>query len=355
MALRTIDFDFDLPESLIAQHPVTPRDSARLLHVAGNTLSDHVVTDLPHFLKEGDVMVFNDTKVIPARLMGHRHDITGGKVEILLHQFLPQENDHVYWNAFARPAKRLKTGDTLFFADDFYAIVQHKNDDGTIRVSFPYTYSHFLTLLQQYGQMPLPPYIKRAEGPTQNDSTQYQTIYARANGAVAAPTAGLHFTPALLQKITDMGVHIVHVTLHVGAGTFLPVKADYLHDHTMHAEWGEISPDTAAVINTAKKEGRRIVAVGTTSLRLLESAAQSNGVVQDFCAETRIFIYPGYQFNIVDVLMTNFHLPKSTLFMLVSAFCGQDEMRAAYAHAIQNGYRFFSYGDSSLLERKKTD
>ncbi len=349
--LRTDDFDFDLPEDRIAQAPVEPRDSAKLLRVTPAGISDHAVHHLPDFLRAGDLMIFNDTKVIPARLMGSRHDEHGGKVEILLHQSLPAEDGFMPWNAFARPAKRLKIGETVWFAPDFHAIVQQKNDDGTVRVGFPYAAEQFFTLLHQYGQMPLPPYIKREDGPDAQDATNYQTVYARAPGAVAAPTAGLHFTPALLKALKDKGVDTAHVTLHVGAGTFLPVKADLLTDHKMHAEWGELTPDVGDKINRAKAEGRRIVAVGTTSLRLLESAAKADGTIQPFCDETRIFIYPGYQFKIVDVLMTNFHLPKSTLFMLVSAFCGMDRMKAAYQHAIDTGYRFFSYGDSSLLER----
>lgn len=346
--LRTDDFDFDLPEDRIAQSPVEPRDSAKLLHVTPAGLSDHTVTDLPGFLRAGDVMVFNDTKVIPARLMGKRGE---GKTEILLHQALPAQDGMVVWNAFARPAKRLKIGDRIDFAPDFFCTLLDKNEDGTVRVGFAENTDAFFTKLHQHGMMPLPPYIKR-EAAQEADKTSYQTVYARAPGAVAAPTAGLHFTPGLLQALKDKGVEFAHVTLHVGAGTFLPVKVDVLKDHKMHAEWGEVSADVATQINAAKKAGHRIVAVGTTSLRLLESAAQDDGTIAPFCDETRIFIYPGYSFKLVDVLMTNFHLPKSTLFMLVSAFAGMETMKAAYAHAIKNSYRFFSYGDSSLLERQ---
>ena len=342
--MRTDDFDFDLPEPLIAQHPADQRDASRLLRVTADAITDHRVRDLCDFLKPGDIMVFNDTRVIPARLIGRRGD---AKVEILLHRMIPDGR----WHAFAKPAKRLKENDTIQFADDFSAHFDRKLEDGTVIVSFAESGAALFDKLKQHGHMPLPPYIKRED--TKQDASQYQTVYAARDGAVAAPTAGLHFTPDLLSRIDAMGVHRVSVTLHVGAGTFLPVKADDIRDHQMHAEWAEIRQETADAINAARAQGGRLVCVGTTSLRVIESAADEAGVVHPFCADTSIFIYPGYRFKAVDVLMTNFHLPKSTLFMLVSAFCGLDRMKQAYRHAIDHEYRFFSYGDSSILERAR--
>ncbi len=342
--LRTDDFDFDLPNELIAQQAIEPRDHARLLHILPTVFRDHHIYDLPDLLRPDDLLVMNDTKVIPARLYGKRGDVA---VEILLHK---QQPDHS-WYAFARPGKRLRAGDRILFAPDFAAEVLEKKADGQILMRFLVPDNQLLDLLHKYGEPPLPPYIKRDVGAAKQDSDRYQTVYAAKAGAVAAPTAGLHFTPELLQRLRDKGIQHVKVTLHVGAGTFLPVKADYLKDHVMHAEWGEVSPEAAATINAARAAGRRIVAVGTTSLRLLESAADEHSVLHPFNSDTSIFIYPGYKFKIVDALLTNFHLPKSTLFMLVSAFAGLSHMQEAYAYAIKHKYRFYSYGDATLLEK----
>ncbi|MDP9127060.1 MAG: tRNA preQ1(34) S-adenosylmethionine ribosyltransferase-isomerase QueA [Pseudomonadota bacterium] len=340
----TKDFAFALPESRIAQAPVVPRDHARLLHVGEHGLADKHVYDLPALLRAGDMLVLNDTKVIPARLLGQRG---GVHVELLLHK---RETDAT-WLAFARPGKRLRVGDVITFAPGFQAKILQKREGGEVLVLFSVPDNELFGWLQKYGEPPLPPYIKRGKGQALADVTSYQTIYAAREGAVAAPTAGLHFTPQLFEQLTLRGVERVAVTLHVGAGTFLPVKTETLRDHVMHAERGEIGAEAAALINAARREKRRIVAVGTTSLRLLEAAADPNGDVRPFQGETDIFIAPGYRFRAVDALVTNFHLPKSTLFMLVCAFAGTARMRNAYAHALDNGYRFYSYGDTSLLER----
>ena len=337
------DFDFELPKERIALYPAEPRDSARMLVVGeGGELSDEGVRDLLHHLKAGDVLVMNDTRVIPARLKGKRGD---AKIEVTLHK----RNDPNTWAAFARPAKKLRVGDEVNF-DGLLADVVEKRDAGEVILRFKA--DDAMSAIEGVGEMPLPPYIasQRIEG--DNDKSTYQTVYAREKGAVAAPTAGLHFTPEMLDAIRAMGVEIVFLTLHVGAGTFLPVKVDDVKDHKMHAEWGEITPQNAEKLNKARSDGGRIVAVGTTSLRLLESAATDDGVVHPFKDDTDIFITPGYRFKAVDLLMTNFHLPKSTLFMLVAAFAGFDAMKAAYAHAIDNDYRFYSYGDASLLYPK---
>jgi S-adenosylmethionine:tRNA ribosyltransferase-isomerase len=342
--LRTDDFDFALPDSLIAQQAVEPRDHARLLQVRpGQGCADRHVYDLPDLLQPGDVIVMNNTKVIPARLFGQRGEV---KVELLLHK---PEGEH--WLAFAKPGKRLKICQTITIGPDFSAEILEKREGGEVLLRFACLGHEFMDLLQHYGQIPLPPYIKRPEGASSADISRYQTVYAQHEGSVAAPTAGLHFTPDLIQKLKSKGIEIHYLTLHVGAGTFLPVKVESLKDHVMHAEWGEISAATATALTAAKQAGRRIVAVGTTSMRLLETAARNDGSVVPFIGETSIFIYPGYHFKLVDLLMTNFHLPKSTLFMLVSAFSGLETMQAAYAHAIAQGYRFYSYGDSSLLEK----
>ena len=343
-AWRTDDFDFTLPPELIAQSAVEPRDHARLLHVAQGWFRDHRVYDLPNLLREGDVLVVNNTKVIPARLYGMRGAV---RAELLLHKKQALRE----WLAFARPGKRLRVGDNIIFGDDFAAEVIAKNDDGQILVQFNVADDAVIPMLQQYGEPPLPPYIKRAEGAARQDQARYQTIYAAHEGAVAAPTAGLHFTPELFAALEASRITCHTVTLHVGAGTFQPVKVDRLSDHVMHAEWGQVTADVAAALTAAKREGRRIVAVGTTSLRLLESAADEQGVIHPFAADTGIFIAPGYRFRAVDALMTNFHLPKSTLFMLVCAFAGYDRMRQAYDYAIAGGYRFYSFGDTTLLER----
>ncbi|MDX1975699.1 MAG: tRNA preQ1(34) S-adenosylmethionine ribosyltransferase-isomerase QueA [Rickettsiales bacterium] len=340
--MKTDLFDFHLPESLVATHPVTPRDSAKMLCVTP-AIRDASVKDLPQFLRPGDVLVLNDTRVIPARLFGRRKE---AQIEILLHKKL----GGLSWQVFAKPAKKLKAGDRIDFAEDFVAEVKDKNADGQVIILFAGDEAAFFEKLARYGHMPLPPYIARED--SHADTQDYQTIYARHAGAVAAPTAGLHFTPELMQAVEAAGVQCVYVTLHVGGGTFLPVKADDTDQHVMHSEWAHISAETAALINNAKQQGGRIIAVGTTSLRVLESAADEQGILQPYSAETDIFITPGYRFKIVDRLMTNFHLPKSTLFMLVSAFAGLAEMQAAYAHAIASGYRFYSYGDACLLYRK---
>ncbi|MGB0748358.1 MAG: tRNA preQ1(34) S-adenosylmethionine ribosyltransferase-isomerase QueA [Magnetospiraceae bacterium] len=340
-------FDFPLPEDRIAQFPASPRDSARLLTVGPGGLADRQVRDLPGLLAPGDMLVFNDTRVIPARLTGTRG---AAKISLTLHK---RVNDHMWW-AFAKPAKRLKVDDTVIFAADFAADVLEKGTDGQVLLGFTVSGADLWAALETHGIMPLPPYIKRPQGGDNRDRDSYQTLFAEKEGAVAAPTAGLHFTPALMAALEDRGILTARITLHVGAGTFLPVKADRVGDHKMHAEWGEISADTAAAVNKARAAGGRIVSVGTTSLRLLESAADDTGHLAPFSGETDIFITPGYRFKIVDRLMTNFHLPRSTLFMLVSAFSGLAPMKAAYAHAIAAEYRFYSYGDACLLEREAT-
>ncbi len=345
--MRVDLFDFDLPPDLIAERPMEPREAARLLHV-GQDLADRHIRDLPALLGPQDLLVFNDTRVIPARLHGMRDAVA---VEILLHQRM----DLNRWRAFAKPGKRLKPGQCITFSAGFAARVADKEDDGQVILAFededgaPLAGEALVARLEAHGEMPLPPYIRRAQDA--RDKQDYQTIFAAKDGAVAAPTAGLHFTPGLMEAIRATGATVELITLHVGAGTFLPVKADDTADHKMHWELGELSPDTAQRINAHRAAGGRLVAVGTTSLRLLESAAAEDGTLHPFSDATNLFITPGYRFRAVDRLFTNFHLPKSTLFMLVSAFSGLDRMRAAYAHAIAGRYRFFSYGDACLLER----
>jgi len=339
--MKVDDFDFELPRECVAERPARPRDSARLLEVRPDGLGDHRVSDLPGLLRPGDMLVFNDTRVIPARLAGRRG---GAKVEVTLHK----RESSGCWRAFARPARKLGAGDRIDFADGLAAAVAEKGEDGEVTLDFGIGDAALFAALEAQGAMPLPPYIKRAE-PDPEDRADYQTVYARRPGAVAAPTAGLHFTDRLLRALDARGVATVFVTLHVGAGTFLPVKAERVEDHRMHAEWGEVGEVAAGAIDTARGQGGRIVAVGTTSLRLLESAAAEDGTVRPFAGETDIFIAPGYRFRAVDLLLTNFHLPRSTLFMLVAAFSGLARMRAAYAHAIEAGYRFYSYGDACLL------
>ena len=317
--LKTSDFDFALPPARIAQMPLEPRDSARLLHVTAGALSDRRITDLVDLLHADDLLVMNDTRVIPARLFGHRGTVS---VETLLHKKIAPRT----WTAFARPGKRLKIGDTVTFAENFFAEILRKHESGEVDLRFSASDVELMSLLLQHGAPPLPPYIKKTPEDARLEQTRYQTVYARHDGAVAAPTAGLHFTPELLTRLADKGVEMTKVTLHVGAGTFSPVKADYIKDHVMHSEWGQIDTATADQIVTAKQAGRRIIAVGTTSLRLLESAA-ADGTVRPFSGETDIFITPGYRFKAVDALLTNFHLPKSTLFMLVCAFMGIECMR----------------------------
>ena len=351
--MRVSEFDFDLPEDRIALHPAEPRDSARMLVVRpGEPPLDRHVVDLLDILEPGDVLVVNDTKVLPAELRGTR--IRGGNrsaVSFNLHKRV----DARTWRAFARPAKRLHVLDRLELGDDgsLLATVAGKGATGEVTLEFDLGGAALDEAVKSHGAMPLPPYIEAKRGAEERDKTDYQTVYATVDGAVAAPTAGLHFTQGLMQKLHDKGIGIERVTLHVGAGTFLPMKVDDTEDHVMHAEWGELTEAVVHRLEAAKGKGGRIVAVGTTSLRLLETAARTTGRLQPFIGETDIFITPGFRFRAVDLLMTNFHLPKSTLFMLVSAFAGLDVMKAAYAHAIQAGYRFYSYGDSSLLVRQE--
>lgn len=354
--MRVDEFDFDLPPENIALRPANPRDSARLLVLDSDAaLTDDQVSNLADFLNEGDVLVFNDTKVIPAQLEGHRAprspEFPAAKVSVTLHMRI----DGSTWDAFIRPAKKVKVGDKLTFANGdnvLEANVAERGDAGEVRLMFPMDAAQLDKALFAVGHIPLPPYIASKRPEDEKDHQDYQTIYAREDGAVAAPTAGLHFTDALFEKLDEKGISRQFVTLHVGAGTFLPVKADDTQDHKMHFETGTISAEVAAALNTARENGKRIVAVGTTSLRLLESAAGDDGTLESFHGSTDIFITPGYRFKLVDVLMTNFHLPRSTLMMLVSAFSGLETMRHAYQHAIQSGYRFYSYGDSSLLFRQ---
>ena len=342
--MRLADFDFDLPPDRIAQHPARPRDAARLLHVARDGFADRMIRDLPTLLRPGDVLVANDTRVIPAQLTARRGD---ARIGITLNQ--PRANGS--WHALARNARRLHVGDELRFngSSGLRATVVERDADGGVVLSFNQHDVEFAVALRHAGALALPPYIARPTGPLPEDSDDYQTIFAQHDGAVAAPTAGLHFTPALLDALARRGVQRVTVTLHVGAGTFLPVRIDDIAQHHMHAERGEITPQAAAAINAAQ----RVVAVGTTSLRLLESAASHDGCVPPFSGDTTLFIVPDYRFRAVDLLLTNFHLPRSTLLMLVCAFAGIERMRGAYDHAIEAGYRFYSYGDACLLEPAK--
>jgi S-adenosylmethionine:tRNA ribosyltransferase-isomerase len=340
--MRVDAFDFELPPERIAQRPVEPRDQARLLRVASHGMADHRVRDLPDLLSPGDLLVFNDTRVVPARLIGRRGEAT---VSITLHQSLALDS----WLVFAKPGKRLRVGDHVRFADDFSAEVLEKRPAGDILLRFDRGGAALMTALHEHGRIPLPPYIRGGVA-DDRDLTDYQTLFAREEGAVAAPTAALHFTDGLIAALKARGVESALLTLHVGAGTFLPVKVDDTDDHVMHEELGILTAETADRINRTRAAGGRIVAVGTTSLRLLESAAGPDGTLKPFEGGTRLFITPGYRFKAVDRLMTNFHLPKSTLFMLVSAFAGLARMRAAYEHASRTGYRFYSYGDSSLLD-----
>ncbi len=350
--MKTADFDFDLPQDRIALRPAEPRDSARLLIVREGGLADHVMRDLPDFLRPGDALVFNDTRVIPARLTGVRQRIgeEGQTLSVDVEATLHHRDAPGVWSAFMKPGKRIKPGDRIVF-QSLAATVEAKSDDGLITLRFDASGPALDAAIRDVGVMPLPPYIAAKRPEDDRDRSDYQTVFAEHDGSVAAPTAGLHFTPGLLDAIRAKGVSTHAVTLHVGAGTFLPVKAEDTADHQMHSEWGEVSSDTVAALNAARASGGRIVCVGTTSLRLLESAATPDGLIQPFHGDTAIFITPGYAFRAADVLMTNFHLPKSTLFMLVSAFAGLETMKAAYAHAVATGYRFYSYGDGSLLFR----
>ncbi|MGB3490242.1 MAG: tRNA preQ1(34) S-adenosylmethionine ribosyltransferase-isomerase QueA [Xanthobacteraceae bacterium] len=353
--MRTDLFDFELPPESIALRPAHPRDAARLLVVQpGAALQDRRVSDLAQVLRPGDQLVVNDTKVIPAQLAGRR---IGRDAEPRIEATLIKRLDGSRWQALVKPAKKLIEGDTIRFGNEgrvcllghLDAQVEAKGDNGEVTLTFSFHGPTLDQAIADVGAPPLPPYIASRRMPDEQDTSDYQTMFAVHEGAVAAPTAGLHFTPALEAALQARGVAIHRLTLHVGAGTFLPVKADDTAEHKMHSEWGTISEETAAALNAARAAGGRIVAVGTTSLRLLESATDADGTIKPFSGDTDIFITPGYRFRAVDVLMTNFHLPRSTLFMLVSAFSGLDTMKQAYAHAIAGGYRFYSYGDASLL------
>ncbi|CAN5880854.1 tRNA preQ1(34) S-adenosylmethionine ribosyltransferase-isomerase QueA [soil metagenome] len=347
--MRVDLFDFDLPDDLIAQRPVQPRDSARLLEVTADGLADRAVRDLPSLLRRGDLLVFNDTRVIPARLKGLRSG-TAGRQDVAIEALLIRDLGHGHWLCFARPAKRLKRGDRLAFSG-FGATVENKNVDGSVILAFDTAGPAFLAALESAGTVPLPPYIRGGVADAQ-DRADYQTLFARHDGSVAAPTAGLHFTPTLMDALAAAGIATAGVTLHVGAGTFQPVRVDDTDGHTMHAEWGEVSEQTARAIRETQARGNSVVSIGTTALRLLESVARANaGSVTAWTGETDIFIVPGYRFRAVDLLLTNFHLPRSTLFMLVSAFAGLERMQAAYGHAVRERYRFYSYGDCCLLRR----
>ncbi len=355
--MRVDEFDFDLPDTCIALEPVRPRDLAKLLHVNNEKLSDNLVRDLPDLCAPGDLIIVNDTKVLPAQLSGVRkaRDTRGRDVQmdVTLHKDISHDAKFPrIWRSFVRPAKRLSVGDIIQFSDCFVAQVIERMGAEAI-LSFALSSQDFIQHLKLSGVPPLPPYIARKRALTEQDRDDYQTHYARCEGSVAAPTAGLHFTSELLDALKAKNIEIGAVTLHVGAGTFLPISVDDTDDHQMHAEWGEITRACADQINQVRMRGGRILAVGTTALRLLESAADDGGVVRPFLGETDIFITPGYKFKIVDRLLTNFHLPRSTLFMLVSAFAGVEVMKNAYAQAIKNNYRFYSYGDASLLEQEK--
>jgi S-adenosylmethionine:tRNA ribosyltransferase-isomerase len=358
--MRTDLFDFELPPERIALRPAVPRDAARLLVVrpgAAPELTDCGVSDLPDLLRPGDALVVNDSKVIPARLQGRR--IGRGAAEPAIEATLQQRLDGARWRAFVKPAKRLAAGDVVRFGDEgkvcflgqLDASVEAKGEGGEVTLAFAFHGPVLDQAVDERGAMPLPPYIAARRAPDERDRIDYQTLFAQAEGSVAAPTAGLHFTDALVTRLEERRIALHKVTLHVGAGTFLPVKADDTSAHRMHAETGSVSAETAEALNAVHRAGGRIVAVGSTSLRLIEAATGDDGVIRAFTGETALFITPGYRFRAVDVMMTNFHLPRSTLFMLVAAFAGLDTMKRAYAHAISAGYRFYSYGDACLLFR----
>jgi S-adenosylmethionine:tRNA ribosyltransferase-isomerase len=358
--MRTDLFDFELPATSIALRPASPRDSSRMLVVQPDgVLRDRVVADLPHWLEPADQLVVNDTRVIAAQLMGRR---LGRDTEPKIEATLIKRIDGSRWQALAKPAKKLSIGDVVRFGNEgrvcllghLDAQVEHKGEDGEITLSFSFHGPALDQAIAELGAPPLPPYIASKRPADEQDAADYQTMFAVNEGAVAAPTAGLHFTPALEAALKLRGVALHRITLHVGAGTFLPVKAEDTASHRMHSEWASLSAETACALNAARAEGGRIVAVGTTSLRLLESATAEDGTIEAFNGETAIFITPGYRFRAVDILLTNFHLPRSTLFMLVSAFSGLETMRRAYAHALASGYRFYSYGDACLLFRDKS-
>ncbi|MGZ5910849.1 MAG: tRNA preQ1(34) S-adenosylmethionine ribosyltransferase-isomerase QueA [Reyranella sp.] len=348
--MRVDLFDFHLPEDLIAQRPAAPRDSARLLDVAADGLHDRGVRDLPTLLRRGDLLVFNDTKVIPARLKGVRGG-AAGRQDVAVEALLIRDLGNGHWLSFARPTKRLRPGDALAFTGGLSAKVEAKNVDGSVVLAFDTVGPAFLAALDTGGAVPLPPYIRGGVADAQ-DRADYQTLFARHDGSVAAPTAGLHFTPGLMTALADAGITTAGVTLHVGAGTFQPVRVDDTEAHTMHAEWGEVPEETVRAVEATRAAGGRVVSVGTTSLRLLESVARDHdGAMKAWSGATDIFIVPGFRFRAVDLLLTNFHLPRSTLFMLVAAFAGLERMKQAYAHAIRERYRFYSYGDCCLLRR----
>jgi len=359
--MRTEEFDFVLPPERIALRPVSPRDAARLLVVRPRgdvPLEDRVIGDLPDLLRSGDAVVVNDTKVIPARMSGRR---LGRTAEPKIEATLIRRLDGSRWLALVKPARKLKPGDAVRFGDEgrvcflgqLDATVESKGEAGEVTLAFAFHGPVLDQAIAERGDVPLPPYIAVRRAPDARDRADYQTVFAREEGAVAAPTAGLHFTETLTARLADRGIGVNKVTLHVGAGSFLPVKTDDIESHKMHAEWGQVTGETAAALNAARARGGRIVAVGTTSLRLIESAAGDDGIITPFATETALFITPGYRFRAIDVLLTNFHLPRSTLFMLVAAFCGLDTMKRAYAHAVEAGYRFYSYGDACLLFRDR--
>jgi len=358
--MRTGLFDFNLPPDRIALRPVSPRDAARLLVIRpGGTpeFEDRAVRDIPDLLRPGDAVVVNDTRVIPARLNGRR---IGRGAEPSIEATLHRRIDGSRWRAFVRPAKRLVSGDVVRFGEEgqvcflgqLDATVEEKGEGGEVTLAFAFHGPVLDEAVEERGTMPLPPYIASRRMPDERDRTDYQTLFAHAEGSVAAPTAGLHFTPALVERLKQAGIGLHTVTLHVGAGTFLPVKTDDIAQHRMHAEAGSVNEETAAALNQVRRDGGRIVAVGSTSLRLIESASTEDGIIRPFAGVTALFITPGYRFRAVEAMLTNFHLPRSTLFMLVAAFSGLDRMKAAYAHAVAAGYRFYSYGDACLLFRE---
>jgi S-adenosylmethionine:tRNA ribosyltransferase-isomerase len=355
--MRTDLFDFELPPDRISLRPISPRDAARLLVVRpGGELDDRGVRDLPELLAPGDALVFNDTRVIPARLRGRR---IGRGEDARIEATLTRRIDGSHWRALVRPAKKLQEGDVVRFGEEgkvcflgqLDATVAAKGDAGEVTLAFAFHGAVLDQAIDERGDMPLPPYIASRRPPDERDRADYQTLFARQEGSVAAPTAALHFTADLVPRLRARGIGLHFVTLHVGPGTFLPVKAEDTADHRMHPEWGTVSPETADALNAVRRAGGRIVAVGSTSLRLIETAAEGAGTVRPFTGETSLFITPGDKVRAVDALMTNFHLPRSTLFMLVAAFAGLDVMQRAYAHAIASGYRFYSYGDACLLFR----